>query len=213
MQSMGFGILRLPEWMLRFAYLNVLWIFFSLSGLIIFGFFPATTAMFSIVRKWLKGEVETPVFKTFWNNYKTDFFKSNKLGLLITVTGVSLYVYYILIQQIDGTMSYILRYLSLLVSFIYILTLLYVFPVFAHYETKVMSMIKTSFLVMIVSPVSTLMTMAGMTLLYFTAFYLPGLIPVFGGSVLSFLLMWSGEIAFFNITRKKSKLFRYTKLS
>ncbi|MEH7253744.1 DUF624 domain-containing protein, partial [Neobacillus niacini] len=60
-------------WMLKVAYLNVLWISFTLVGLGLFGLFPSTGAMYTIVQKWLRKEPVEKIFHTFWNIYKKEF--------------------------------------------------------------------------------------------------------------------------------------------
>lgn len=81
MELNGFvGVLyRTSEWIMRLVYLNLLWIAFSLLGIVLFGFFPATAAMFSVVRKWIMGETDVRVFKEFWQTYRKEFWKSNRL--------------------------------------------------------------------------------------------------------------------------------------
>lgn len=206
MQTNGFGILQIPEWIIKFAYINVLWVCFSLLGIIIFGLFPATTAMFAVVRKWLLGEGDLPIFKTFWTFYKKDFLKSNFLGLVLFLIGVALYIYYQLFQQTAGNHLEWIHYLLLAVTFLYAMTLSYAFPVFVHYEITVFQVIKTSFLTMIVSPMSTIMMVAGGIIVYLAMTTFPGLIPIFGGSLVSFLLMWSTHLSFSNIEQKKKRL-------
>ncbi|BDG36084.1 DUF624 domain-containing protein [Saccharococcus caldoxylosilyticus] len=44
---------RVCEWITRLACINILWMLFTLAGLIVFGIAPATVALFTIVRKWL----------------------------------------------------------------------------------------------------------------------------------------------------------------
>ncbi|WP_396954475.1 DUF624 domain-containing protein, partial [Niallia sp.] len=39
----------------KLMYVNALWMGCTFLGLGIFGFFPATAAMFSVVRKWIMG--------------------------------------------------------------------------------------------------------------------------------------------------------------
>lgn len=36
------GLYTVTEWIYRFAIVNLLWILFTIAGLVIFGFFPAT---------------------------------------------------------------------------------------------------------------------------------------------------------------------------
>ncbi len=67
------GFYRVSEWIMRFAYVNILWGLFTLAGLVLFGFMPATVAMFTVIRKWLMGETDIPVFKTFFASFKKRF--------------------------------------------------------------------------------------------------------------------------------------------
>ena len=59
------------------AYANALWVLFSLLGLIVLGIAPATVALFSITKDWAKKDWDQPVFQTFWQTYKTEFFRAN----------------------------------------------------------------------------------------------------------------------------------------
>ncbi|WP_077623350.1 YesL family protein [Sediminibacillus massiliensis] len=201
MQS-GLGFLKIPEWIVKFAYVNLLWVCFSLLGGIIFGLFPATTAMFAVVRKWLLGEADTPVLPTFWRFYKQDFIKSNLLGFILTAVGYTLYLDYQLLDQAGVGTFHWLHYLLLILTSMYILTLLYAFPVFVHYELNVLQVLKTALFVMIVSPLSTIMMIAGTIILYVVILKFPGFLPIFGASLVSFLAMSSAYISFQNIDRK-----------
>lgn len=43
------------DWIARLAYINLLWILFTLSGFVVFGFFPATIAMLATLRQFIRG--------------------------------------------------------------------------------------------------------------------------------------------------------------
>lgn len=47
---------------------------FTLLGLGVFGIMPATAALFAVMRKWIQGQDNVPVLKTFWQEYKGEFF-------------------------------------------------------------------------------------------------------------------------------------------
>ncbi len=49
--SMIGGLYRICEWVMRLAYVNLLWIGIFWLGLVVFGFFPSSAAMFAVVRK------------------------------------------------------------------------------------------------------------------------------------------------------------------
>lgn len=202
---MVMGILKIPEWIVKFAYVNFLWFFFTAIGLVVVGLFPATMALFAIMRKWIMGETDIPTFKTFWFYYKRDFVKGNIVGFVLTTISFVLYFDYVLLEQSGGLLFKILFSLLLPTIFMFIFTICYCFSVFVHYEYKPLHVIRNAFLVMIVSPLSTVMMIAGMVILYFSLRNFPGLIVLFGPSLLAFLIMWSSYISFENILSKKRK--------
>ncbi len=67
------GLFKMCEWIYRLAYLNLLAICFSIIGGVIFGIFPAVTAMFVLNNKWLKGEEDFSVSREFWKAFKRYF--------------------------------------------------------------------------------------------------------------------------------------------
>ena len=77
------ALYRIMVWITRLAYLHLLWILFTLAGAVIFGLFPSTTAMFAIVRDWLNGKTDRNLFSIFWIYFKAEFWKSNRLGLVV----------------------------------------------------------------------------------------------------------------------------------
>ncbi|HET7616371.1 MAG TPA: DUF624 domain-containing protein, partial [Bacillales bacterium] len=80
------------EWLTRLAYINILWLLFTLAGLVVFGFGPATNAMFALMRKWLLyPEEDVPVWKTFYRIYRSEFVRSNVLTSIVFLLGVILY--------------------------------------------------------------------------------------------------------------------------
>lgn len=64
-----------------FAYLQLLWMLFTLCGLIIFGLFPATYALLTVVRE--SEELSSrEAFRKFKNTFVSSFKPINKIGLL-----------------------------------------------------------------------------------------------------------------------------------
>ncbi|MBY0144366.1 YesL family protein [Neobacillus niacini] len=196
------GVLKIPVILLNLAYLNLLWVLFSILGLVFFGFFPATTSMFAVIRKWVMGDLEIPIFKTFWSHYKKYFLKSNLLGLVITLVGFFLVFDIRLVQQFHSGHMLFFYYFLLMIALILGLTVLYVLPVFVHFELSIYKIIKTSFSFMIVSPLSTIMMFAGGIIIFFILKSLPGLVFIIGGSLTSLLIMWSSYHAFSRLNQK-----------
>lgn len=48
--------------------------------------FPATSAMFTVVRKWVMGDTDTGVFRTFFKGYKENYKQSLIGGIFYTFT-------------------------------------------------------------------------------------------------------------------------------
>lgn len=188
------------EWITRFAYLNLCWILFSLIGGIVLGFFPATITMFSITRQWIKGNSDIPVMKSFWEFYKTDFWKSNRLGLfmIVIVAIIGIDIFYIKIHNaVDWTYVPLFAFMLIFVLFAF-----YVFPTFVHYDIKVTHVLKNAFLIMLISPVSTVCIVISLVSIYLIMRIMPALAFIFGGSIYAFITMLFAYHAFAKVEKK-----------
>src|SRR5699024_6342603 len=86
------GYYPVAVWITRFAYMNLSWVLYSAVGLLFLGILPATSAMFAVVRKWIDGDTDIPVFETFWDAYRQEFVKINLLGYGVLLVGYLLTV-------------------------------------------------------------------------------------------------------------------------
>lgn len=191
MEGFAMGYYRLCTWIMRIAYVNLLWIGFSMLGLGIVGFFPATVAMFVVVRKLMTSDKDVPIFKTFWNAFKTDFVKSNLLGYGIALVGVILYIDLRYVQAQSGLLFTILNLIILVLIFIYLIALLYIFPIYVHFQLSVKDYVKWSVVIGLVHPIMTVVMAIGVVAAYYITFMLvPGLMLFFGGSTIAFIMTW-----------------------
>jgi uncharacterized membrane protein YesL len=195
---------RTFEWITRFAYMNLLWILFTLAGGILFGFFPSTLAMFAITRDWLRGKTDTPLFPSFLSYYKKDFWKGNRLGLIIIIIGF-LASFNLWFTQAGFEVLTWAHAPSLAFLMLFLLFLLYLFPVFVHYDLKVGQLIKQALLIMLVNPIHTILIVLCLASLFFIMQLLPALAFIFGGSTSAFIIMWLCLHAFNKIQRKQAK--------
>ncbi|MDN3019093.1 YesL family protein [Paenibacillus sp. BSR1-1] len=198
------GLYTLCEWVMRLTILNILWVVFSLMGAILLGFFPATAAMFEITRKWLKGETDIPIFKYFWAAYKKYFVKANLLGTVVAITGIFLYIDFSFFSSLEGFAFKVLTALVMLVSIIYFVLLIYIFPVFVTYEINLFQTIKFACLLGVYRPLSTIGILLGSILLYFLFSTFTPVLVFFGGSLTSIMMMWVSRSTFFKIKNKYS---------
>jgi uncharacterized membrane protein YesL len=196
------GIYKLMDWISKLALLNLLWIASTILGLGVFGFFPSTVAMFAVVRKWMLGEEEVSIVKTFWASYKKEFVKSNLLGVFIVAAGLVLYADLLFIQNAAKNMATFLYIPLFIITFIFVCTLFYLIPIFVHYEMKITDVIKNSFFVMIMNPLSTLYMLIGSFGICFVLSYVPPICILFSGNLLAMLFMKPACNAFNKIQRK-----------
>lgn len=200
------GLYKISIWIMRFAYVNFLWILFTLLGLIILGFFPATVAMFSVERKWIKGEDNFPIFQTFWQEFKEELVNANLLGLFLSIFGSLLFINYQFLAAAEGIVINLLSILFAAICFVYLIVLIYVFPVYVHYKVNNLEKIKNALFVGLFSPLMTLMIGLSMFSFYYISAVFPGIIPVFAGSGLSFAVMWFSYCAFNRIEGKSKTI-------
>lgn len=183
-------IYRITELVAKFAFLQLLWIVFTIVGLGIFGIFPSTAAMFSVARKWVMGIEDAPVFKTFWQTYKSDFFKINGLGLILSVIGYILYIDYHFFGFGASVGSSIIKIVLILIGYIFITTCIYLFPIFVHFQYRFWEYIKYSFLFSVAAPFKTFGVFVITYLVYLLLMKVPALLLFFVGSVISYIWMW-----------------------
>src|SRR5699024_12847841 len=74
---------KLSHWIMKLAAINIMWLLFSALAPFVFGFFPATFAMFTVVRKWVGTVDEFPIFNTTWAAYMSEFVMANGIGYLV----------------------------------------------------------------------------------------------------------------------------------
>lgn len=180
---------RICEVISRLAYLNILWILFTLLGLGIFGIIPATVALFAVIRKWVMGDTDVPIFATFRKIYRKEFLKSTMLGGSLLLVGYILYVDFIYLPS-DGIFA-VVRFGLMIVSLLFVIILLYIFPLFVHYEWKNRLYIKYALVLGASHPHYTLLMLIGIGVLYFVSVKIPGIIPFFSISLLAYIIMWT----------------------
>ncbi|WP_085522959.1 YesL family protein [Tuberibacillus sp. Marseille-P3662] len=197
------GVYRICNWIMRLAIVNLLWMGFTFLGLILFGFAPATTALFAVIRKWVMGHDDVPIFKTFWSNYRSEFVRANILGLIFLIVGYILYVDFRFSEDFEGALQPVLLVGIMLVGIVYLLTLMYLFPVLVHFDLKsIKQYIKNALLIGISQLPSTLLMISGALLTYMIFRMVPGMLVFFCASLLALFTYWSAHRAFENIEAK-----------
>ncbi|GAB2556162.1 YesL family protein [Gracilibacillus alcaliphilus] len=197
--------IQFTEWITRMLHLQLVWTIFLIIGLGVSGFFPASFAMFAIVRKWIKGEEDFSVNKAFLNFYKAHFIKANLIGYGYILTGVSFLYYFHLIDMQSGIFFIVLKFLLLTVLLLYVMTGLFFIPVYVHFDIDVLEMVRHAFIIAITHPFH-IALMIGV-FIAFGAFLnvLPILLPFIAISMLVYFLMRIAVKAFQAIEGKQQE--------
>ncbi|QFK71472.1 YesL family protein [Pradoshia sp. D12] len=170
-------IIGVCEWIWRVILVNWCWFAFTILGLGIFGFFPASVALFTILRKWIRNETDVPVLKTFKQIYFQEWRRSNVNGLIFYGIGLFLFIDIRIVDQVmKGFLaSFLSIFLYILVCVLF-LAIGYFFAIYAHYELPNRDYIKQSFLFAATSLPSTILILIGLILIGYMINEYPGLI-------------------------------------
>lgn len=191
MTNLANGLYRLAEWITRFAYVNFLWIIFTICGLVVFGLLPATASMFTVIRKWVLGEQDIKIFKTFFESYRKEFLKANIIGYILVIIGYILSIEFKILRASDQLIYFVGSYGVIALFILYFIVLIYFFPIFVHFNLKLSEYFKWPFMIGIIHPILTLFLIVVISGLYYVAIQnLPILLFFFGGSVTAWILTW-----------------------
>ncbi|ADU29616.1 YesL family protein [Evansella cellulosilytica] len=205
MQKSGFfgGLYVVCEWFMKLAYLNVLWILFSLLGLIVLGVAPATTAMNTIIRQWFLGNDSIPIFKSFWITYKAEFLRSNLFFVALTVIGFILYIDFIFLSTLQGTWYMLFMTAFILFTFLYAVLLLFLLPVYVHYELeKGHEYFTQAIMIGLVNPIAIIGMVTSIVILILLFAFIPASLLFFAASGFGIVTMGFSYITFKKIEEK-----------
>jgi len=203
-KSLG-KLFTICDWITKLAYINLLWCLFAAAGLFIFGFMPATAALFTIVRKWLMKETSIPIWRTFYTVYKQEIWKTNILGLILAVWGALIYADFQFLLHTEGLFRIAMTSVLLIIICLYVIILLLIFPIYVHYDLKIIGYLKYSLLLGALNIHMVLCMLAGLSAAIFLLLYLPGLLPFFSAISIACILMSGGIYCFSRIEKRKNK--------
>ncbi len=176
---------------LNLVYINFLWAAFTLLGLVIFGIGPSTYALACICRQWVRGK-SIPVFASFLKYYKESFRESVLVSWIYTAAG------FVIIVDLLSVANWYLKAALLFIGFIYVLSLIFIFPTMAHYEWKgIFFKIKMSILFGLSCLQYSLAFMAAAGIIYWAAMsFFPGILTFIGISLFFYLSAWTANQVF-----------------
>jgi uncharacterized membrane protein YesL len=222
MNGMMGGFYKLSVLIMRFSLTNVLWVLFNLPivyilltllvgdisnlqmGLLTiailapFIFFPATAAMYGVVRKWVMGEGDIPILKSFLRYYKENYKRSLLVGVVFTLFWTSWILNYLMFFQ-QQSVFFIVMFM--VITAFFFTWNAYFFSYTVHFEMKFFTSLKSSFILTIGSPFSTIGVALINGALIFISFNFTFLLPFFVGSLSAYFSF----LYFYKVIQKAMK--------
>jgi uncharacterized membrane protein YesL len=224
------GFYRFTEWVMRLSVINVLWIicsipFFILALMMWFAesmdmaksilflmavispitVVPATSAMFAVARKWVLGDEDVPLLKTYFRGYRDNFKQSLLGGIIHVIIFLILYVNYEFYRNMENMFSA----LSILFIFLIVLwaaSLFYFFSLLTHMHMKILQVLKNSIMITIGRPLTTFLILITNFGIVLVSFRFTFLFVFFSGSVMAFVTFWHFHRMFGKIQEKREEL-------
>jgi uncharacterized membrane protein YesL len=149
-----------------------------------FTLFPATSAMFSVARKWVLGDTDVPLFKTFFRSYKNNYKQAMIGGIFYAVLFAILIIdYQVYIREIEGLQF--IAYLFVALMLILLISFLHFFSLLAHFHMKTLQLFKNALVLTIGRPVRSLMMVLGVVAITYISTKFTFLLPFFFGSLIA----------------------------
>jgi uncharacterized membrane protein YesL len=177
MDILNSKIYRVVEVAVNIVMLNLIWLVASLGVITLF---PATAAMFGVVRAWIKG-TDSEVVMPFIRYFRANFVQSLWIGFVWLAVGCLLLIDYVVIGGMDSWLKLPVFVLLAIITLCYILTSIYVFPVMVNYEGRWRSVIKNSFLIAVSQPGPTVLSFLVVAVALVIVYFVPPAMLIAGG--------------------------------
>lgn len=198
----------MSEWIMRFSGINLLWFLISLpffilfvtvemnsiAGLVFFGaagwlfatllFFPATAAVFSVIREWIVEEDFSSIIKTYFSHLRTEYKMNAKTGGVFALVWLLWYYgyFYFYTEQNSAVFLFLVIGIGL---FIYTVNFL---SISSHYRMSAAAKAKNAFFLSAGRPLTGVFIAASSgVLLWLSMTQLLWLFPLLTCSMIAFL--------------------------
>ena len=227
------GFYRISEWIMRLSAINLLWLISSFP--IIYLFFvllmapeldtefikqwfmmvaivapfsivPASAAMFSVARKWVTGDPDVPLWKSYWRGYKENYLQSMLGGIVFLAIGFLLVINFYFYRGQTGiyqavSIVFIVLMIVLAAAFLNFLC------VMTHLHMKLFQIVKNSMLMTIGQPLNSISLLVLNAAILYISFRFSFLVVFFMGSLMAAASFWNFHRGFTKIqTRYGQKL-------
>lgn len=156
-----------------------------------FTLIPASSAMFSVARKWVTGDEDVPLLKTFFRSYKQNYLQSMLGGFIFVILAAILFVNMTFYGSTLKSFSFLV-YLFI-VLFVFLIAAFFNFlSILVHFHMKLWQMIKNSILLTLGNPIQSIgILIVNAFILYIGYAFGKGFMYVFfSGSLIAYSTFW-----------------------
>lgn len=139
-----------------------------------FTVFPASAALFTVVRKWVMGNTDVGTFRTFFQGYKENYLKSMLGGIIYTLMFVIMYVD-VTVYMTQMPNFRIVGILMLVLMIILSVSMFNFFSIVVHYQMSFKQVMTNSILLTIARPIRVFSTLIAVAVLAYIGLRYPAL--------------------------------------
>lgn len=159
--------------------LSLLWLVISIPLVTIF---PATVALFGVLRVWREEDRED-VLGPFFGTFRAKFWQSLLIGVGWTAIGAVLGVDILASRRIPGTVAIPVLIALGLIALLYCQLTVYLFPIIAHMRVGVRGVIRNAFLLTLSQPFLSLFAAVGIVIVGIGAYFVPFILLIVVGMI------------------------------
>lgn len=169
------GFHSIFEWVIKLAYINILWILFTLIGLGLGGVGPATVSVFTVIRKYLRRETGFSIWKEFTQTYWRNFWRANQLMVVMIPLYIFIYMDFKFIRLLPNRFfidKVVFPGVFMLSILVLILTC-YLFAVYVHFNLSFWTNFKLAIIIAGIFPLQTIIILLGLFVFSIIVFVFP----------------------------------------
>jgi len=198
-------IMKGLDWLVTLAYLNLLWLGFSLLGLIFFGVGPATFAVHSLIKRKLRQGDLSHVFDKFKTEFKKHIKDGNIYFWIMAAVTVFIYVDMRVVQALpqNPVIQFFVIPALIVLSALVLIVSTFTLGIYFEFGDSLIKSIKDGFWLSLISPVAGLVIVHAFLIGILIFAYVPALMLFFSLSFFAFVTQWIMSRTFKRIKRKK----------
>lgn len=197
--------MKVMTWLADMLHIQLMWLLGILSGLIVLGFFPATFAMFSVMREMIFKSRSFSFHRKFIQEYKNNFLRTNLYGFSLVGTAAVLIIYFRMTLNVEHILSIFFLFLGYGMIILFAIALLYLPSVYAHYDLKIIQLVRHSLVIMVACPLNTLGMVGALLGIYLIHLELPILTPFVTIAAFAYSLTYIAHKSFRSLTMKRAQ--------